>query len=224
MRFVAPSAQSTWQVHLTRVCLTRYVPPTGFRTPLTACSSPDYPALFHAGALMEFQPFRAFPSPGAVAPLGVRCPPAVGRLRMPHEPAGPTATPCPTTRHDNPTRESNRRPFTAISQPTKPARLQGLAPRDESVAPPRRLGRRRARCSPGLRTWSGLPSRSRVPTQATARLPRACTGGAAKGTRRTQTRTGQLAPRRIDSSEVGDVSGTPHRPRPGDLPHRRPPR
>jgi len=106
----------------------------------------------------------------------------------------------------------NRHPFTAVAKHPRPARLQGLAPRDESVASPRRLGRRRARYSPGLRTWSGLPARSRVPTQASTRLPRAGTGGAAKGTRRHQTRCGQLAPRRIDSSEVGDVSGTPHRP------------
>ena len=34
-------------------------------------------------------------------------------------------------------------------------RLQGLAPRDESVAAPRRLGRKRARCSPGLAPSSG---------------------------------------------------------------------
>jgi hypothetical protein len=106
----------------------------------------------------------------------------------------------------------NHHPFTAVAKSPKAARLQGLAPRDESVASPRRLGRRRARYSPGLRTWSGLPARNRVPTQAPARLPRACTGAAAKGTRRNQTQSGQLAPRRIDSSEVGGVSGTPHRP------------
>ena len=92
VRFVAPSARSTWRVHSTRDCLSRYVPPSGFRTPLTACSSPDYPALFHAGALMEFPPFRAFPSSGAVTPLGAPCPPVVSRTRVPCEPAGPMAT------------------------------------------------------------------------------------------------------------------------------------
>jgi hypothetical protein len=45
------------------------------------------PALFHAGALMEFQPYRAFPSPGAVTPLGARYLPAVHRRRRI---AGPT--------------------------------------------------------------------------------------------------------------------------------------
>jgi hypothetical protein len=118
----------------------------------------------------------------------------------------------------------NHRPFTAVAKSPKAARLQGLAPRNESVASPRRLGRRRARCSPGLRTWSGLPTQNRVSTQAPTRLPRTCTGAAAKGTRRHHTQSGQLVPRRFDSSEVGDVSGTSHRPRPGDLPHRHPPR
>jgi hypothetical protein len=60
LRFLAPSAQSTSRVHSTRVCLTRYVPPPGFRTLLTACSSAGCPALFHAGALMEFLPLQSF--------------------------------------------------------------------------------------------------------------------------------------------------------------------
>jgi hypothetical protein len=60
MRFVAPPAQSTCRVHSTRVCLTRYVPPSGFHTLLTACSSTGCPALFHAGALMEFLPLQSF--------------------------------------------------------------------------------------------------------------------------------------------------------------------
>jgi len=47
----------------TRVCLTRYVPPPGFLTLLTAYSSTGYPALFHAGALMEFCPSELFPRP-----------------------------------------------------------------------------------------------------------------------------------------------------------------
>jgi hypothetical protein len=65
----------------TRVCLTRYVPPSGFLTLSMVCSSTDCPALFHAGALMEPCPFRAFPSPGAVPPLGGLCPLAVDPAR-----------------------------------------------------------------------------------------------------------------------------------------------
>ena len=61
MRFVAPSALSTCRVHSTRACLTRYVPPPGFRTLMTAYSSTDYPALFHAGALMEFLSLQSVP-------------------------------------------------------------------------------------------------------------------------------------------------------------------
>lgn len=38
MRSAAPPAQSTCRVHPTRVCLTRYVPPPGFPTLLTAYS------------------------------------------------------------------------------------------------------------------------------------------------------------------------------------------
>jgi hypothetical protein len=59
-RFRAPSARSTCRVHSTRACLTRYVPPPGFPTLLTAYSSAGYPALFHAGALMEFPTLQSF--------------------------------------------------------------------------------------------------------------------------------------------------------------------
>jgi hypothetical protein len=63
---------------MTRAYLTRYGPPTGFLTLLTACSPAARRALFHAQALMGLPPFRAFPSGRAVAPLGTRSPHGVG--------------------------------------------------------------------------------------------------------------------------------------------------
>jgi hypothetical protein len=62
---------------MTRVCLARYVPPPGFPTLLTACSSTTLPALFHAGALMEFHPSERFPRPEPHRLSTARCPPAV---------------------------------------------------------------------------------------------------------------------------------------------------
>jgi len=73
------------RVHITRACLTRFVPSPGFLTLLTASSSPIFRALFHARALLEFLPFRAFstiPEPlGLSAPLLPSCPspPSCGR-------------------------------------------------------------------------------------------------------------------------------------------------
>jgi hypothetical protein len=60
LRFLAPSARPTWRVHFTRACLTRYVPSSGFLTLLTVSSSPGSPALFHAGALLEFHTLQSF--------------------------------------------------------------------------------------------------------------------------------------------------------------------
>jgi hypothetical protein len=65
-----------------RVCLTRYVPPSGFLTLLTAFSSTGYPALFHAGALMEFHPSELFPrsKPYRLSTVDALLPLAVPRL------------------------------------------------------------------------------------------------------------------------------------------------
>lgn len=63
--------------HLPRAVHARYVPSPGFRTLLTACSASIPPGLFHPGGALGVRPFRAFPSRGAVAPLGARCLPDV---------------------------------------------------------------------------------------------------------------------------------------------------
>jgi hypothetical protein len=89
LRFAAPSAQSIQRVHLTRACLTRYVPPTGFHTLLTAYSSLDYPALFHAGALLEFLvPSELSPRPEPERLSASRCPLAVHSIPATVTPPG----------------------------------------------------------------------------------------------------------------------------------------
>jgi hypothetical protein len=104
-------------------------------------------------------PFRAFPSSGAVAPLDAPLPscrsPASNRRTASRRKRRGTAadragvTPRP--------REISSRPSAAHSSVVvSRVRLQGLAPRSESVASPRRLGQRRARCSPGVLTSTRL--------------------------------------------------------------------
>ena len=73
------SALEASGVHSTRACLTRYVPPAGFRTLLTAFSSPHRPALFHAGGTLRISPFGAFPFQRSRNPLG----PALPACRSP---------------------------------------------------------------------------------------------------------------------------------------------
>jgi hypothetical protein len=52
MEFLAPSTHQPERVHFTPVCLTGYVPPSGFRTLPTGFSSPRRPALFQAGGAL----------------------------------------------------------------------------------------------------------------------------------------------------------------------------
>jgi hypothetical protein len=66
MEFPTPSTRKPRRVHSTPVCLTGYVPPTGFLTLSTVCSSPERPALFHAGNAHGVSLSRGFPSlPGS---------------------------------------------------------------------------------------------------------------------------------------------------------------
>jgi len=50
VEFGAPSTHGPRRVYSTPVCRAGYVPPTGFLTLSTVCSSPGRPALFHAGS------------------------------------------------------------------------------------------------------------------------------------------------------------------------------
>jgi hypothetical protein len=56
MGFLPLQRMTARGVHDSRVYLARFVPPSGFLTLLTVCSSPCLPALFHAGTLMGFHP------------------------------------------------------------------------------------------------------------------------------------------------------------------------
>jgi hypothetical protein len=140
---------------LTRACLTRYVPPAGFHTLLTVYSSPDYPALFHAGALMEFPvPSELSPRPEPERLSAPRCPLAVDPLPATVAPPGGGAAAVIAVRAANTSRprDVSAHPSAARDDVAgRRVRLQGFAPRGESVASPRRLGQRRARCSPGIR-------------------------------------------------------------------------
>jgi hypothetical protein len=63
LEFPSPSTLELRRVHSTPACLTGYVPPTGFYTLSTVCSSPERPALFHAGNAHGVSLSRGFPSP-----------------------------------------------------------------------------------------------------------------------------------------------------------------
>jgi hypothetical protein len=71
MEFASPSAHQLRRVYSTPACHTGYVPSTGFHTLSTAYSSPERPALFHAGNAHGVLLFRDFPSlsgPGGSSP------------------------------------------------------------------------------------------------------------------------------------------------------------
>jgi hypothetical protein len=128
------------EIHSPRVCLARFVPPSGFLNLLAAFPSPHLAALFHAADACGVLPSELSPPRGAVPPLGGLCPPVV------RPPAPPF-----------------RRRMTPGGR-----RLQGFAPLAESVAPVRCYTPRRPMlswaCSPlGFsfpRPWSLLPGSS----------------------------------------------------------------
>jgi hypothetical protein len=97
------------------------------------------------------QPFRAFPSSGAVAPLDALMPSCRSPTRRSERSkerleslGGGHAARREVTRTPRLVRS---RPF---PRPARQVRLQGVAPRDESVANLWRLGLGLARCSPGF--------------------------------------------------------------------------
>jgi hypothetical protein len=62
VEFILPSTHKPKRVHSSPAYLTGYVPSTGFLTLSTACSSPERPALFHAGNAHGILLSRGFPS------------------------------------------------------------------------------------------------------------------------------------------------------------------
>lgn len=143
----APTALSNCRVHCdaspprSRVYLARSVPSPGFRTLSTACSSTVYPALFRAGALLEFLPLQSFSlvrsrnaSRRSPCLRAIRC-----DSQQPFEPPSRLASPMWSGRRTRWPR----------------AWLQGFAPRYESVAKPPAV---KPTTCPML-SWGYVPSR-----------------------------------------------------------------
>jgi hypothetical protein len=61
MEFLSPSTHKPERVHSTSVCLAEYVPPSGFLTLSTGCSSLGRPALFQTGCVLGVSLCRGFP-------------------------------------------------------------------------------------------------------------------------------------------------------------------
>jgi hypothetical protein len=118
-----------------------YVPPTGFLTLLTVCTSRRPPGLFHPGHAHGVPPSRAFPPRRAVTPLDARCRPVVRRSNLTRsEPASyPPSTMAENDRFTSPS------PNQPESGP--PSRLCSLR---GSVANQRGLRPLEVRCSHGL--------------------------------------------------------------------------
>jgi hypothetical protein len=118
-------------VHTTRVCLTRFVPPSGFPYPLDGFLPPKPgPALFHADSAPGIPPFGAFPTrkvprrfPDEMNPHAVSLAAA---------PAGE-----PTGRYDKP-------------------RLLGFDPSESPLPPPARLTRKRPDAPLGFSPFQGF--------------------------------------------------------------------
>ena len=75
------------RVHSTRVCHTRYVPPSGFLNLLTACSSNHPEALSHASGTHGIFPCRAFPLKTAPCSLRAGFPRSQRIILHPQPPA-----------------------------------------------------------------------------------------------------------------------------------------
>jgi len=126
-------------------------------------------------------PFRAFPSPGAVS--ASRRPDAL--LSLPTDracgPEGPLAKPGDTALDWLPLFAKGRQVRRDLDPDPRPvSRLQGVAPRDESVARTQCLSApRAARCSPGISVpLQGAPPRRRASLPARPRRTGLCSAKA----------------------------------------------
>lgn len=135
---------------MARACHTRYAPSPGFLTLLTVFSAPSPPGLFHPGGAHGVLPFRAFPSRGAVAPLGARCPLDVS--------AGQPVPPG-TVRHRRASIHGRTRRSAEGSDGSWSGPPSGPCSPRESVAIRRWFRPPAARCSPGLPPLQGPHSR-----------------------------------------------------------------
>jgi len=147
--------------YIPRAYRTRYVPPPGFLTLLTACSAPTPPGLFHPGGAHGVRPFRAFSSRGAAAPSGARCPPDVHA-------AGPPRSIHPTSSRAGPWSVHAGTPSNRAEAGTR--RLQGFAPLGSSWPSDGGLDRRRLDALLGFRLSRG-PALASGPAIDTEQLP-----------------------------------------------------
>jgi len=77
MGFPSPWRLLEFEAHSPWVCLTQYVPLSGFLNLSAVYFFKSVPALFHTGSAFGIWPFRAFSSQAAAIPFGTPCPPDV---------------------------------------------------------------------------------------------------------------------------------------------------
>jgi hypothetical protein len=77
MRFLSLRRLLEFEAHSPWVCLTQYVPLTGFLNLSAIYFFKSIPALFHAGSAHGILPFRAFSFQAAVTSLNTTFPPDV---------------------------------------------------------------------------------------------------------------------------------------------------
>jgi len=147
--------------HFARACLTRLRSASRVSHPPGGLLRPDLPGLFHPGGACGVFPFRAFPSRGAVSPLGARCPPDVASSGMPRDTEHGVVARQAMAR----TRSTPRR----IAEAGK-SRLQGFAPLESPLPSSGGLGRSRPDALLGFLLFRGF---SLVPRTAVldAQLP-----------------------------------------------------
>jgi len=109
-RVHSPSALPAGCVHvISRLCLTRYVPPSGALTLLTVSSATNPAGLFHPARAHGVHPFRAT-SRRAESPLGAPCPPDVSTTDRTRHRLAPSAPAEPWfERSDTDTRSAGSR-------------------------------------------------------------------------------------------------------------------
>jgi hypothetical protein len=198
------------RVHCPRVCLTRSVPPSGFLTLLTACSSYRLPGLVACRSALGV-PRPSEPSSSTRSRATSRRPPCPPAVRLHRDtPARKRASGGLRSRFPSGVRRASRMrrgPATGrVSSASVPVRLQGLAPRAESVPRPPVI----SRPSVTLLSWAsgplqGSPPRSRAPMSPPALLPRACSSRAPTRPCGRTVDPAFTAPRSLHASQAGRI-------------------
>jgi len=153
MRFLAPPAHEAGEIHWPKptpgFCLPELCSAFRISHPLDGLLPPSpFRPCFMPVALMGFDPFRAFPSHEAVAPLDARSPHAV--VVSPCRAAPPDLT------DSFPTRVRVGISGLSAQRVRRVDRLQGLAPRESPLRVGAVLPAPAARCSPGVVPLQGI--------------------------------------------------------------------